>query len=85
MVAHCAERSHSWLYIRAISHDAPAGHGSKMDYFSLAGNFRLMVVEGSFAKETVEQACNGKRETANVKKPQASSCKLQAKSPGRKA
>ena len=54
MVAHCAERSHSWLYIRTVSHDAPAGHGSKMDYFSLAGNFRLMVVEGSFAKEAVE-------------------------------
>ena len=54
MVAHCAERSHSWLYIWAVGHDAPAGHGSKMDYFSPAGNFRSLVVEGTFATEAVE-------------------------------
>ena len=56
MVAHCAERSHSWLYIWAVGHDAPAGHGSKMDYFSPAGDFRLMVVEGTFAKEEIEKS-----------------------------
>ena len=49
MVAHCAERSYNWLYLRTVSYNAPADHGGEMDHLSIAGDLRLMVVEGTFA------------------------------------
>ena len=55
MDAHCAEHSHSWLYIRPPGGYAPPGHGRKVDHFSFAGNFRVMVMEGAFVEEAVEK------------------------------
>jgi hypothetical protein len=56
MAAHCAKRTHSWLYLWTVSHDAPAGHGGKMDHFSIAGDLRFMVVEGAFVAEAVDKS-----------------------------
>ncbi len=56
MVAHCAERSYNWLYLWAVSYDAPADYGGEVDYLPIAGDLGLMVVERAFAKEAVEKS-----------------------------
>jgi hypothetical protein len=69
MAAHCAKRPHHWFYIWTLSHDAPPGHGGKMDHFSIAGDFRIVVVEGAFVAQAAE------RETANGNRQQTISNK----------
>jgi len=55
MVAYSAERSHSWLYIRSISHHAAPGHGGKMDHYAVGGYFRFLVMEGTFVAQAVAE------------------------------
>ena len=54
MAAYCAEHTHSWLYIRPTGDNAPSGDGSEVDHFPFTGNFRSLVVEGTFVEEAVE-------------------------------
>jgi hypothetical protein len=55
MDAHCAEHSHSWLYIRPAGYHATPGHGGKVDHFAIGDHFRFLVMEGAFAAEAVEE------------------------------
>ena len=54
MAAYCTKHSHSWLYLRSAGDDAAPGYGGEVDHFSFTGHFRLVVVEGPFAKEKDE-------------------------------
>lgn len=54
MAAYCAEHSHSWLYIRPPGDYASPGNGGEVDHFPFTNHFRLVVVEGPFAKEKGE-------------------------------
>jgi hypothetical protein len=55
MVAYCAEHSHSWVYLRSISHHATPGHGGKMDHYAIRDYFWFLVMERAFAAQAVEE------------------------------
>jgi hypothetical protein len=55
MAPYCVKHSHSWLYIWPPGDYAPPGYGGEVDHFPFTGDFRSLVVEGTFIEEAVEE------------------------------